>query len=230
MTAQKLLEGISGRTYRRQHEVFRSFVTMVSSLVTLDEARLIKEREQWEERERKDFELAREALVEQMEARPFTDMLGELHMEWGSKGDQQWHGEFYSPTEICRMMARCLIGDASNLKDKNPVTLMEPACGSGRMMLAAAEALKEQGISPQRLAVTCIDTSDMACDMTIINLTLWGIPARVIHGNALSNEVFSCRHNLFWTWGNDPTPLTEIPVEAREWAQVNAKGQTVMEL
>jgi methylase of polypeptide subunit release factors len=84
------------------------------------------------------------------------------------------------------MMAQMLVGDMSTLPAEGPITLCEPACGAGAMILSFAQACSPE--ARQRLRVTAIDINRTACDMTFINTTLWGIPTRVIHGNTLSNE------------------------------------------
>lgn len=132
----------------------------------------------------------------EMEARPFTDLLGGHYMDLAlSHKGQQWNGEFHTPQPICELMARVIAGDAPP-PDEGPITLCEPACGAGAMILAYAHALPAD--ARRRLRVTAIDISKVACDMCFINTTLWGIPAEVIHGDTLRMEFRASWRNIHW--------------------------------
>jgi len=77
---------------------------------------------------------------------------------------------------------------------EGPITVCEPACGAGAMILSLAQACPPE--VRHRLRVTAIDISRTACDMTFVNTTLWGIPTRVIHGNSLSQEYWAAWSNI----------------------------------
>ena len=48
------------------------------------------------------------------------------------------------------------------------------------------------------IRVTASDISPTACDMSLINFTLWGIPAEVCHQNTLSLETWGHWQNIHW--------------------------------
>ena len=66
------------------------------------------------------------------------DVLGEVFMELdlGSK----WHGQFFTPYELCRLMAGITLGDnvQTEIEAKGFITVNEPACGGGAMIIAMA--------------------------------------------------------------------------------------------
>src|SRR5580698_3353560 len=64
------------------------------------------------------------------------------------------------------------------------------------MILSLAEACPPE--VRRRLRVTAIDINRTACDMAFINTTLWGIPARIIHGNSLSLECWAAWSNIHY--------------------------------
>ncbi|HEV2694129.1 MAG TPA: N-6 DNA methylase [Verrucomicrobiae bacterium] len=132
-----------------------------------------------------------------MESKPFEDVLGGHYMEFAlsSKG-QQWNGEFHTPKTICQLMARMTLGDMESFPTEGPITVCEPACGAGAMILSLGEACSPE--ARRRLRVMAIDISRTACDMAFINTTLWGIPARIIHGNTLSNEYWAAWSNIHY--------------------------------
>ncbi|MCI4031817.1 N-6 DNA methylase [Dickeya dianthicola] len=122
------------------------------------------------------------------------DFLGSVFMQL-EFGDSCM-GQFFTPWDISRMMAKIqLMGVDALLKTKPFVTLSEPACGAGCMILASAEELREQGFDPlHHLWVSATDIDSLAADMAFVQLSLAGIPAQVITGNALTRD---CRRVLF---------------------------------
>ena len=130
-----------------------------------------------------------------MEEYPFEDILGRYYMEFAlsSKG-QQWNGEFHTPKPICDLSAQMTVGDRESLPTDRVITVCEPACGAGAMILSLAQACSPE--VRRRLRVTAIDINRTACDMAFVNTTLWGVPTRVIHGNTLSMEYWAAWSNI----------------------------------
>jgi hypothetical protein len=121
---------------------------------------------------------------------PSQDFLGEIFMEL--ELSSHWKGQFFTPYHLCEFMAR-MTADADHLKrlveDHDFVTVQEPACGAGAMVIAFAMAMLESGVNPQQhLHVTAVDIDPTAAHMCYIQLALLGIPAVVCIGNALSPE------------------------------------------
>lgn len=139
-------------------------------------------------------------LGDEMERRPYEDLLGGYHEMLNSRIDRTVNGQFYTPTNICRMMARITVSEqfAENLKPGEVISLSEPSCGSGRNVLAAAEVL---GRHRSKMRVTCTDIDIRACWMCYINLTMWGIPATVVHGDSLRLKEWGRWVNMFWQLG-----------------------------
>ena len=87
-------------------------------------------------------------------------------------------------------MAKLAYGDMLNKFDTKPfITLCEPACGAGGMVLAFVNEMLKKGIDPsQRLCVQCIDIDRVAAFMCYLQLGLWHIPAEIVVGNTLTME------------------------------------------
>lgn len=153
------------------------------------------------------------------ELNDFRDVMGPVHMELGSKSAQQSNGEFYTPYEVCRMMAKLTLTDVTIPVDR-PLLIQEPCTGAGQMVLCAAEELISiRGLcSSLNIYVEAWDVSPLACDMSFINFTLHGIPAEVVHGNSLSYEVFARRRNIFY-------PLATGLAQPHELAALNIMRQ-----
>jgi hypothetical protein len=124
----------------------------------------------------------------------FSDVLGrtfhdlELHNKWA--------GQFFSPYHLCRMMARMTIGDTEDLKariaERGFVTAQEPAVGSGAMVIALAQEMRDASVNYQEhLHVTAIDVDAKCVHMAYLQFSLLHIPAVIVHGNTLSLEEYS---------------------------------------
>ena len=121
---------------------------------------------------------------------PMNDFLGSIFMELGL-GDTHG-GQFFTPYEVCRLMAKINLGEPQRLiTGQRPyITVSEPTCGAGAMVIAIAEAMLEGGINPQQaLWVSCVDVSETAARMCHLQLSLLGIPGEVVIGNSLSLDV-----------------------------------------
>lgn len=119
-----------------------------------------------------------------------TDILGETYMmlELGNARA----GQFFTPYHVSRMMAMMTIGDGGPaVRDHGFIRLQEPACGAGGMVIAVADSLNDAGHNYQQtMHATCIDIDPCCVHMAYIQLSLLHIPAVVVHGNALSLDVW----------------------------------------
>ena len=122
-----------------------------------------------------------------MEPEP-ADILGSLYMELEINNLN--NGQFFTPHEISLLLAKLTYGDMlDNLANKPFVTLSEPACGAGGMILAFTNEMLKKGINPaEKLCVQCIDIDRLAGLMCYLQLSLWHVPAEVIIGNTLTLE------------------------------------------
>lgn len=212
---RRILESISHRHDTRK--VFDAFIRFAACAVAAGtrEAEYLEEAKRWEKQDMESFAHAFGALVAEMETRPFEDVLGGYYMEFAlSHKGQQWNGEFHTPKPICDLMARMTLGDFESLPKEGPITVCEPACGAGAMILSFGQACPPE--IRRRLRVTAIDINRTACDMAFVNTTLWGIPTRVIHGNTLSAEYWRAWSNIHYLCPWLPLALRVKSPEAME--------------
>lgn len=183
---------------RQTYEVFGAFVRIAACTLACQtrEAEYLEEVKRWKSEDLTLFSEAFAALITEMQDKPFEDILGAYYMEYAiSTKGQQWNGEYHTPKPICQMMARMTI-DFDEFPATGPITVCEPACGAGAMILAVGEVCTPE--QRRRLRVTAIDISRCAVDMCFVNTSLWGIPCRVIHGNTLSMEFRAAWDNIHW--------------------------------
>jgi len=103
------------------------------------------------------------------------DVLGSYFEEHISHGH---NGQFFTPQNICDLMARMM----------NPVSplqrILDPACGSGRMLMAMAKL--------NRYSLFYGADNDRNCAMmTVVNMTLNSIYGEVAWMNSLTNQFYS---------------------------------------
>lgn len=117
----------------------------------------------------------------------FTDVLGVIYEELLAQSKASWMGQFFTPQSLSRMIAKMNMEGADENKPGG-LRIADPSgCGSGRMLLAAAEAL--QATRNNHLFVG-VDMDYWCCLMTISNCWMHSLPTVVLHGNGLFPEVF----------------------------------------
>lgn len=134
------------------------------------------------------------------------DVLGRVYMDLELANKDS--GQFFTPYSLCQTIAGMQMDDS--LKDivaKNGfVTVNEPACGGGAMLIAFAEAMRAAGLNPQRqMHAVAQDIDPRAVHMTYLQLSLLHIPAVVLCGNTITMEVtdqwFTPAHVIGgWNW------------------------------
>ncbi|MGK2679349.1 N-6 DNA methylase [Serratia marcescens] len=214
-------------TYHRRLDVFRDFIRLAANELDLARVRSEEGREEamqiCKRYEAADLEKMQHLfcfLVDALEA-GMHDLLGGVFMELEFGAASM--GQFFTPLELSRLMARLTIGEHINeLKQRPFITLDEPASGSGGMVIAVAEHLLTQGYNPQQqLYIRCTDIDPMAADMCFVQLALLGLPATVYTGNTLSMSMTKVRHTPIYYingWG-EKLRLVDIAMRFRKVLQ-----------
>lgn len=121
---------------------------------------------------------------------PFRDFAGEIYMDSGTSSGKA--GQFFTPYHVSHLMAECNF-DKDKLKAEiaadpdHVVTIYEPTCGAGGLIVAAMDVLKDAGINYAWNAfVDCGDIDARCVHMTYLTLSLLGVPAVVRRGDALA--------------------------------------------
>lgn len=122
-------------------------------------------------------------LIETLEDGP-DDVLGSIYMEAGMGSKAA--GQFFTPFHISMLLAKIALNYVK--KDENDyIELLEPSCGGGGMILAAAKILNDAGINYQkRMRVVAQDLDWKGVYMCYVQLSLLGIHAVCVQGDTLS--------------------------------------------
>lgn len=172
-------------------------------------------------------------LVECLEHEP-TDVLGRLYHCLEIHNEQT--GQFFTPYPVCLAMAKMLVHDAQHLAETQEfIRAQEPCVGSGAMVIALAQALREEGINyQQQLHVIAIDLDILCVHMAYVQCTLLHIPALVYHGDTLRGELFSEWRTFAHTMGfwdaklaRDPRPLPPKEDPPRKMPAIESVSQPI---
>ncbi|CAN7749626.1 N-6 DNA methylase [Duganella sp. LjRoot269] len=206
----KLIEQASRR--HAKLDVFRDFVTMAATAFARLDLHHASRREEeylacvrrYSKEELALFPQMMAELTMGMEACP-RDILGETFMmlELGNA----YKGQFFTPYELCQLMAEVTFSEVSQetIAKQGFITVQEPACGAGAMIIAAMMYLREKGINYQQCVhVTAIDVDSTAAKMTFVQLSLLHVPATIVNGNSLTLQEFDHWHtpaHILGLWG-----------------------------
>lgn len=197
--------------YKHRYEVFKDFVTMAAcSLHNSVWKEPTREEEYlriiggYKKPDQEAFPKLLAQLIAALDSEP-RDVLGPLYMELEIANKDA--GQFFTPPELSELMANLTFaGELTKLEDQPFITVGEPACGAGGMVLSLLKVMIAQGYNQsQHLWAQCIDVDRMAALMCYIQLSLWNVPAEIIVGNTLSWEIrevwYTPAHHLgFWKY------------------------------
>ena len=128
------------------------------------------------------------------------DILGDIYHKL--RLNNEWSGQFFTPDHISRLMAELVTPAFENPDQDGPVTISEPACGSGTLILGSVWVMQKQKFDFQHKSFFVAQDIDIRCVwMAYIQLSLYGIPAVVIHGNTMNME----------EWDRWYTPYAAVP-------------------
>jgi len=128
-------------------------------------------------------------VVDKTERGSFGDFLGDMFMNLDLGNNLG--GQFFTPYNICQMMARITIdSDKDKLQaaiDRNGwFSCMDCACGAGATLIAAAEASVEYGINyPYQIMFAAQEIDSTTALMCYIQLSLLGCAGYVVIGDSL---------------------------------------------
>jgi len=118
-----------------------------------------------------------------------ADLLGVIYEDLGQSSE--YFGQHFTPHNLSDMMAEENIDFEEN-RDK-PYTLLDPASGSGRLLISASK-VDSNGV------FTGIDKDATCAKMTALNLTLFNLDGYAVHGDSLNM-------NYYRVWKTNRTVL-----------------------
>jgi hypothetical protein len=209
-----IVSNIKSLDSHRPETVFGDFVEMAA--IAISNAVDLQQREK---REKRYLEIAKGYKAEELaviatllgdvttvlDAHP-RDVMGAIWTGLELRGD--WHGQFFTPYSVSKMMATMVYADAMKevIEQHGFVTACEPCCGPGGMIVAMADALSDRDVNYQQtLHVTAADIDRRCVHMTYVQASLMHIPCMIYRGDTLRNEFdevwYTPAHILGgWNW------------------------------
>lgn len=202
--AMQLIENLTSSGKRSSEKVFNDF--LILSACSYSNA---FDHSHQEERERRYLEIIKE--YEEKEVALFVEILAAVNnaaINYWNRGEikdvlgylyikgeyyKKSLGQFFTPDNIAHFMARIAGNDYKNLLEKREfISISEPTCGSGTMILAFCQMMLEDKIDySNRLLVNAWDIDETCALMSYIQFSIYGVPAIVTHGEALSQKAYS---------------------------------------
>jgi len=222
------------------HRVFDDFVAM-TSIALCQSARRGIGLPQNEQEEQTFLEIERRYGRDEIQG-PFADLFAAtLHGLEQEKGD--WLGKIYSelklgnaalgqfftPFHVAKMMGSITCGDKEEIQQTinraGYLTVSEPTCGSGVMVIALAEVFRETGFDPAtQLFVVAQDICSTMAGICHIQLSLYGIPALVRCQNSLTEESLWGRYTPVYYWLGWPFRLSRQRKKSENEPLVNDRN------
>lgn len=152
----------------------------------LDISRRYSQQQLWE------FVAMGRLLIDFYEEQGPYDALGEIYMAAGCGNKAT--GQFFTPFHVALLTASVV-----QYPNDEVITINEPSCGGGGMILAAAKVYEQRGGNYQKnMRVTAQDIDWNSIYMTYVQLSWCGIDAVCIQGNTLTGDKPD-RMNIFRT-------------------------------
>ena len=239
------LEAIERRGFGR-YDVFRDWIDLMLSALQRDDDAYLDTLSRYDRdghRGERIPDLFATAFSELMAAMEETgrDVLGIAYQEFGMQTDA--FGQHFTPHTVAAAMGEIQTATDENDVHEEPVTIADPACGSGRMLVLAARQ--------QDAHTVCFgqDTDLVCAQMAALNLCFFNIDGAVVYGDSLAmtkRRAWKTRGTMLggevaevdpddlpWPEAafdeppseEEPTPPTDVEREAIEQSELGAWDQ-----
>lgn len=155
----------------------------------------------YREEEREIFPQMLHLVVLALSDNPEQDFLGSLyhHLEL----HQEQKGQFFTPYHICEFMSEIQFTDSEAdemLKERRYISVNDPACGAGAMLIAFANVARKHGINYQKhVLFVAQDIDRTAAMMCYIQMSLLGCLAVVVIGDSLTKPFPNSDNEAWYT-------------------------------
>ena len=107
----------------------------------------------------------------------------------------------FSPAEIGKLIGAISIPSHLTLPEQGFFSLGDHACGSGTLLLAGVQRFADIGYNPSKqLVIQAADLDARCVHMTYLHLSLYGIPAVIVHGNTITLEEYDRWYTPVYLW------------------------------
>ena len=198
-----MMDKLTGNGYRSAESVFVDFLTLSACSYSN-----VFDRTNKEVREKQYLDIVKKYKKEELNY--FSTALGELtmaaeiYLQHGYIKDilgyiyttgqyyKKAMGQYFTPDNIAIFMTEIINGDFKQLEKEDFISVSEPTCGSGVMILAFAQNMLKKEINYQNSMFADAWDLDQTCAlMAYVQFSIYNIPAIVTHGDSLSLKAYS---------------------------------------
>lgn len=124
-------------------------------------------------------------VVMALENNPNQDFLGKMYMNLNL--GNHWKGQFFTPYNVCRMMAEMTVGNSeAEIEEKGWISICDPCVGGGAMLIAAANVYRRKNVNYQNHVLFAgQDVDRVVAMMAYIQLSLLGCAGYITVGDSL---------------------------------------------
>lgn len=230
----KTLDRLSGRYSR--WEIWNDFVTMgaISISNAVDSSHREAREQAYLDRAKKYRAEDLEALASMLatviiglDENPNQDFLGELYMGLDLGNDHA--GQFFTPYNLCHFMAEMSAGDnlAAQIEREGWISVNDPCCGGGALLLAFANTCREHDINYQTSVLFAAqDLDPTVAMMCYIQMSLLGCAGYVKVGNSITDPLTGYGSNALFVKPGDniwytPMYFRDVWHYRRLWATMD---------
>ena len=140
------------------------------------------------EEERRQFLHLFNIIQDELTKNPDQDFLGDVYCGLGLC--KKSNAQFFTPYDISKFMALACIGNpVEEIKEKGMISVADPCCGAGAMLIAAANVCRENDVDIGRdVLFVAQDIDPLVAMMCYIQLSMLGCAGYILVGNSLSME------------------------------------------
>ncbi|MCY4730526.1 N-6 DNA methylase [Natronomonas gomsonensis] len=173
-----------------RHQVFDDFLDLSLNALQRDDENYLDVMDTYGEEE---AQLYSEALGELMKASAEAnhDVLGVVYEELGNSSDH--FGQHFTPHNLSDMKASMVIDEDPDEDRDEPYSVMDPAAGSGRLLISAAKQLPAG-----EAEFYAVDKDSTCAKMAALNLCFFNMDGYVVHGDSLTQDY----HTVWATEGS----------------------------
>ena len=107
----------------------------------------------------------------------------------------------FTPVDVGKLIGAISVSSNISLPEKGFFSLGDHACGSGTLLLAGAQRIADTGYNPaEQLVIQAADLDARCVHMTYLHLSLYGIPAVVVHGNTITLNEYDRWYTPVYLW------------------------------
>lgn len=144
---------------------------------------------------------------------PEQDFLGDIFSALNLH--DEWRGQFFTPYDVSKMMAKMILPGKENAEGwEKPVTVCDPCCGAGCLLIACANVARSYGVNyQQKIAFYAQDVDRITALMCYVQLSILGCKALVRVGNSLTEP-----------------PTENMPLDESVWLTPMLAGEDVFKI